>query len=273
MRRNLFILFRLLVCLAAWRAGMPAACAITAASLQQELARGAKLTLIDVRSLAMFAREHIPGAMNVPAALCPLKQLPALGRVVIYDHGLGRDATDEAAAALSRKPGITVEVLEGGFASWQSAHGMTTRKPGSVSGSLNYISYAELQRAKSAEILLLDLRKQTSTVREPARDRIAQAPTDLAREFPGLKRAGIPFDPVKTAAAGSGAPPLLVLIDDGDGTSEAFARILHANGMRRCVILAGGELILARHGRAGLGRLNGAFHPANLNPAPGPASR
>ena len=44
----------------------------------------------------------------------------------------------------------------------------------------------------------------------------------------------------------------MVLIDSGDLTSEQEARQLKLSGTHNYVILAGGELILARHGKAGL---------------------
>jgi hypothetical protein len=47
---------------------------------------------------------------------------------------------------------------------------------------------------------------------------------------------------------------LLVLIDSGDGKADEMARALKANGNKRFVILAGGEEMLARKGKAGLQR-------------------
>ncbi len=68
----------------------------------------------------------------------------------------------------------------------------------------------------------------------------------------------------RTSAA---APPLIVLVDDGDGTAEAQARQLKAAGTHNFVILAGGEAILARHGQAGLQRTASS---ARLGPANAP---
>ena len=58
----------------------------------------------------------------------------------------------------------------------------------------------------------------------------------------------------RSAAAGSRALPLLVLIDNGDGTAEVMARRLKASGDSRYAILAGGELVLSRNGQSGLQR-------------------
>ena len=68
-----------------------AALAISPAEVQRKLSAGEKLTLIDVRPTALFKQGHIPNAINLPAAVVPHKQLPALGRVVVYDEGLGPD--------------------------------------------------------------------------------------------------------------------------------------------------------------------------------------
>ena len=119
--------------------------AMTAANLQQQLAGGAKVVLIDVRIPTSFAQGHLPGAINIPASLCSQKRLPPLGRVVVYDDGLGRQGSGSlqaAAGALAQKPGITVDILEGGFAAWEAAHGLTTRGRGIHHETLNYITYA-----------------------------------------------------------------------------------------------------------------------------------
>jgi rhodanese-related sulfurtransferase len=219
--------------------------AATVADLQGQMAEPDKVTVIDVRSPLAYGQEHIPGAINIPAALCPLKNLPPLGTVVIYGGGVGKDtdAVAKAAAALSKKPGLKVDILEGGYAAWQTAHGLTTRRPGLQRASFNYISYADLKTARDDSLVLVDMRKPP---------RAGEAPlTDLTSEFAGLKRAN---SLAEAEVSHSSAPPLLVLIDSGDGTAEATARRLKAAGTRRYVILAGGEMILSRHGQAGLQR-------------------
>jgi hypothetical protein len=67
-----------------------------------------------------------------------------------------------------------------------------------------------------------------------------------------------PFDlpQLRQSESGGGVKPLLVLIDDGgaDNSALEMARVLKANGVRRVVILAGGEEILSRAGKPGLQR-------------------
>jgi rhodanese-related sulfurtransferase len=245
---------------------------MTVANLRQELAKGERLTVIDVRSPTLFARGHIPGAINVPASLCGQKKLPPLGKVVVCDEGLGRDATEAAATALAAKPGITVEVLEGGFAAWESAQATTTRRRGMEPETPNYITYAQLKAAKTDELVLVDLRKQPSKVRKLGPNDAAPSSeplTDLNQEFPGMRVAHSAFETAPTRQSGVASPaPLLVLIDNGDGAAQAMARTLKANGVKRYVILAGGELILARHGQPGLQRSGSGSRMLNLSPPP-----
>lgn len=215
--------------------------ALTVSDLQQQLAGGARITLVDIRSPLAFAQEHIPGAINIPASLCPLKKLPPLGKVVVYGDGLGRENPVAAAASLAAKPGLQADVLEGGFAAWKNTQALTTRGAGFKRESFNYISYEQLKRLKPEGAVLYDLRKPV-----PAS---APALTDLKAEFPAMQQAKSRADAVRHAADASS---LMVLIDSGDGTSEQEARRLKLGGTHNYVILAGGELILARHGQAGL---------------------
>jgi rhodanese-related sulfurtransferase len=117
--------------------------------------------------------------------------------------------------------------------------------------------------------VLVDLRKPPA----PSRPSLAagvNAPsrplTDLSLEFPGMRLAK--SVPEKSSLAASGAPALVILIDSADGTAQAAARALKAGGVRRYAILAGGELILARHGQPGLQRAASRVVPQYQTPAP-----
>ena len=258
----------------AWVASACAGAGITVTELQVQLTnRPVKVTVIDVRTPALFTRSHIPGAINIPASLCAQKNLPPLGRVVVCGEGLGRDKTDAAAAALAAKPGISVDVLEGGFAAWESQPTLTTGPGGMQPEAPRYISYAELKAAKPADTLLVDLRRRPAAAPQALGAGATEAGrgplTDLAQEFPGLRSTLAPFDASRRLAAGPSATlPLLVLIDDGDGAAETIARALRGNGVKRCVILMGGEIILARHGQRGLQRSGSAAHLPNQTPPP-----
>jgi rhodanese-related sulfurtransferase len=220
---------------------------VSVSQLQEEIAGRQKVTVIDIRDTKLFVQGHIPGAINIPASLCPHKNLPPLGNVVIYDDGLGRRGTaalDQAAEALRAKPGINVDILAGGYAAWQSSHAVTTEGRGLRHEAFNYITYAELAAANPKDVLLVDLRKPTKIVLKNS-----GSLTDLTREFPGC--------PVASAVPGekdAAASPLVVLVDSADGSAEAQVRVLKARGIRRYAILAGGELAIARKGRPGLAR-------------------
>lgn len=259
MTMNISALCRWL-CLASFASGAVAS-AITPAEVLEKLKAGEKITFIDVRPTAIFANGHIPGAISVPSALVPAKQLPPLGHAVVYDNGLFENTAEAAAQALNQKKGITAEVLEGGFAAWETAHASTTKPRGMRAEELPLISYDHLKQIPAEKVVLVDLRKQPAPARQNAVAAETNNPalplTDLGKEFPGMCVSQSPFNLPPTrqaAAASSDASQLLVLIDSNDGAAQKMARTLKANGVKRFVILAGGEEILARHGQAGLQR-------------------
>lgn len=254
--------------------GALTAVGVSPAELDARLGAGKKLTIVDVRSPAAYEKDHIANAINIPAVLCPGKKLPSIGSVVVYDDGLGNDQARGAAVALNAKPGIQAEVLEGGFAAWTESRGQSTQKPGMKPEEVPMISYAQLTSAQSNGVVLVDLRTPPAESRQGTGGTSSAGPaeplTNLRSEFPGAAVASSPFQLPQTRQAAGGAAPLMVLIDNGDGKAQAMARTLKANGVHRFVILAGGESILARHGRAGLQRTGGgtATLPPGLNPVP-----
>jgi len=231
--------------------------AMTPAELKKNLADGVKITVIDVRNTATFQKGHIPGAVNIPASLIPQKTLPPLGRVVVCDEGLGQTFAATSVGELNKKKGISAEVLEGGFAGWEAYQGTSTRESGLQHEELNLITYDQLKKASPTDLVLVDLRKPRAQVRQA--DGAAAPPplTDLGKEFPQTQVTRSPFDlPQLRQSESGGVKPLLVLIDDGgaDNSALEMARVLKANGVRRVVILAGGEEILSRAGKPGLQR-------------------
>ena len=237
-----------------------AASALTPAEVQKQLAAGKPLTFVDVRSRAAFQAGHIPNAINIPAALVAQKQLPPLGNVVVYDDGLGTETATAAATALSAKPGIAAFPLEGGFAAWESAQAAaSTRASGLAPDELPLITYSQLKHAETNNVVLVDLRKRPAPAPQTLSKAAAvSALTDLATEFPHAKITKSPFAaPVQRLSGGGAAasvPPLLVLIDNGDGSAQETARQLKANGVKRFAILAGGEEMIVRKGEPGLNR-------------------
>lgn len=241
--------------------------AATPAEVQQQLNAGARLTFVDVRPTALFKEGHIPNAINIPAALVPGKELPPLGRVIVYDGGLARDLAAAAVDALNRKPGITAEVLEGGLAAWEMARSSTTQAGGMDAEKLPQITYQDLKRRNLEDVVLVDLRE----ARPPApglavRQSASTGFTSLSSEFPGARVASSPWKlpESRQGLAGASAPPLLVLIDNGDGKAQQTARVLKASGNTRFVILTGGESILERKGAPGLQRAGSTLSAPSL---------
>ncbi len=234
---------------------------LTPAQLQKRLADAEPLTVVDIRSTLAFRNGHIPGAINVPAALIPLKKLPPLGKVVVCGEGLGRDAAEAAAADLNKKPGLMAEILMGGFAGWESAQGATTKPAGMRSETLPVITYQQLKAAPKDDLVLVDLRqsrKALQSIQTQGNPALQPPLTDLRQKFPSVPITSSPLSfPRVTQSIGpsAGVPPLLVLIDNADGSAQEMARMLKANGLKRVVILAGGEAILARDGQPGLQRM------------------
>ncbi len=231
------------------------ASAMPPAELQQRLARGDKLTIIDVRPAELYEKGHIPGAINIPAAVVSTKRLPALGEVVVYGEGLGRDSEGAATALaeFNRKPGIRALGLDGGYAAWEAAGQVTTAGRGMRREEITFITYDQLKRSQEP-VVLVDLRSQARFSKEKAVARSTEPLTDLRREFPGRPVIQDPLG-APTKAKGEGVEPVMVLIDRNDGTSEDVARQLRQLGRSRVVVLVGGEEMIVRKGRPGLERV------------------
>ena len=242
--------------------------ALTPAQLQALIDDGEKVTIIDIRIRSLYQSGHVPNAISVPAHVLARKRLPGLGRVVVYGRGLGTDDIDEAVRLLNEKPGIEAEALDGGYAAWEMNRGTTTQSAGVRAEQLNYITYQNLAELKADQVVLVDLRKQpeasSDTLTRQGEPAEPPALTSLTEKFPGRTVVNSPFAVGAVASRSSEGGmsrqadepvPVMVLIDSGDGEAEKTARILRANGIKRVVILAGGEEILKRDGASGLARL------------------
>jgi len=233
------------------------AIALTPAEVQTAIDKGTEFTFVDVRPLTVYKTGHIPNAISVPAQFVSQKQLPPLGKVIVYDDGAGENLAAVAAEALNKKTGISAEVLEGGFAAWQNIHGSTTHSSGVLRDDPQYITYDKLKKMQGEDIVLVDLRRGNSVANARIASNTNQL-VDLTTEFPKARVVASPFQkeakPVSAKVA-EGSSPLLILIDDGDGAAQKMARTLLANGNRRFAILAGGEKILERHGQSGSDRI------------------
>lgn len=232
--------------------------AIGPEELQRELAEKNAPTVIDVRPLELYRQGHVPGAINIPATLVPQKTLPRLGRVVVYGDGFGAEE-GRALDALNAKPGIRAELLEGGYSGWEAAKGATTGNRGLNPEKIQYVTYQQLQDTTN-NVVLVDLRKepaQKGRLGAASAKPNSTALTDLSKAFPGkpvTKSAHRQEKQLGAKSVNAGQQPILVLIDNGDGTAQETARELRAQGNARVLILAGGESTVARQGARGLQR-------------------
>jgi len=237
------------------------ALALTASELGALLEEESSITLIDIRDVSFFKRGHLPNAIHISARILPLKKLPPLGRVIIYGQGLGLEDMEEAQQFLNEKPGITAEILEGGYAAWEMSKGSTTQALGIQEEVENVISYQHLMGLHAADAVLVDLRTPVPLARQGVGEETVPPLVALEEKFPGKPVVNSPFDVAGVPGSGmlarqSDQPlPLMVLIDDGNGKAQEMARVLRANGVQRVVILAGGERILERDGMTGMQRI------------------
>jgi len=229
---------------------------------------------IDIRSSHEFEQGHIPGAINIPFFALESRQIPAKGKVAVYADGLGKTDDLSAAAQINKKPGIEAVLLKGGLAAWESAGLPTTHKMGLRQAETPVITYQTLQKIQAQGVVLGDLRQRgpmrtTAAANSTATDHL----TDLSTIFPDARI--VEPEPLRVAQSTGSHPQaasddstiarqlsqiapadeLIVLIDNGDGSAEKTLRKLRASGNKRVVILAGGESIIRREGRAGMGRV------------------
>jgi len=89
--------------------------------LSVALAAGDNVVVLDARSPEAFAREHIPGAINVPHRTMRAESVAAIDRtalVVTYCDGIGCNASTRGALAMTLL-GFRVRELIGGLDWWK----------------------------------------------------------------------------------------------------------------------------------------------------------
>ncbi|MGC8743841.1 MAG: rhodanese-like domain-containing protein [Verrucomicrobiia bacterium] len=234
---------------------------MTPAELKKKIDAGEDVTIVDVRPTDLYQKGHIPGAINIPLAICDQKRLPGAKLVVVYDEGLHENKSAAAIDGLKKKNQVQAEILEGGFAAWETFIGTTTKQSGATREEMPYITYDALKKLQSADTVIVDLRTAVVENKSLAGKQQAPALTDLQSEFPKAKIVKSPFASGinKKSLSAAQYTPLFVIVDNGDGKAQEMARTLKANGISRFVILAGGEKILERQGKAGLQRTGTTF--------------
>jgi rhodanese-related sulfurtransferase len=262
---TLFNLFLFAGCLVILEASF----ALTPEELKEMLDQGEKVTIIDVRHKGLYTDGHIPGAINIPSSVIGMKRLPPIGEVVVYGDGIRVDLTMEAVNELNSKTGIHAEMLEGGIAAWESLNYSTTHPYGLGKKRFDYLTYDDFERAliHNPDIIVIDLREGVPL--EEDQDGQGEAPvlTDMSERFPGVdiikprrnRGAGARKWDVSADEITRGRGPKhrnqYVIVDDGDGQGEKAARRLFAAGIKRVVILTGGEQTLSREGEKGFKKI------------------
>ncbi len=226
--------------------------AITPMELEARLKSGAPLTVIDLRPTVLYERSHIPGAISIPSDTIADRQLPPVGNVVAYCDGLGATYAADCVAALNKKPGITAEALDGGFAAWRTCTN-NTAGAGSVQpqAEMPAITYEQLEKTGGTAVTLVD-------VRRPAAGGAFNLQPFCQTCVPRAQMTTQPMEQLKRWRGGAtkfqSAPSLLVVIGSDDTTAADQARRIRAAGYERVVVLTGGEEIIKRKGVAGLAR-------------------
>jgi rhodanese-related sulfurtransferase len=88
--------------------------------VHQSLAREPDFILIDVRSPELFARAHVPGAINIPHAKIIASRMAGYAPAtlfVVYCAGPHCNGAQRAAVRLARL-GLPVKIMVGGMAGW-----------------------------------------------------------------------------------------------------------------------------------------------------------
>lgn len=236
--------------------------AATPEQLDTLVKSGAKVTIIDLRTSDEYQRSHIAGALHIPHQLIPGRRLPPLGRVVVYCDGLGSTYAATSVAELNAKPGIQAEALEGGYAGWKTYTNVTADTRHITPEQPLTITYEQLKATQGEGVVLVDVRKpQSATLSATGRPRVNLS-SFRQRTLP---KAGSLTDPVarlKTLKNRDSefrrAPSLFVVVDDDHQAAMKTAGQIRAMGYHRVVVLAGGEEIIRRDGKSGLGRQGGS---------------
>jgi rhodanese-related sulfurtransferase len=89
--------------------------------LKGAIESGEKIVVVDARSPEAYAKEHIPGAINLPHRLMAPETTRAIDRnalIVAYCDGIGCNASTKGALGLA-KLGFRVKELIGGLDWWK----------------------------------------------------------------------------------------------------------------------------------------------------------
>lgn len=246
--------------------------AATPVQLDALIKSGQPVTIVDLRSTDDYQHGHITGAINIPYRVVAEKRLPPLGKVVAYCDGLGSTYAAGCVAALNAKPGIQAEALEGGYAAWETFTNVTAEATSVQKETPRTITYEELQATQGQNIVIVDVRREPLALAKATGETPKEKLNLGAFRQKSLPRASVTtdaFDQIARLKGNkkrfSGAPSLIVVIDNDNESAMTTARRIQQSGYKRVVVLAGGEEIIRRDGRSGMAR-QGAAAPVTLDP-------
>lgn len=203
--------------------------AISPDDLAARIGRSERMLIVDVRATSQYAQGHVPGAINIPLSLLPHKALPASAPVFVYTDGLGAYSDQKALELMRAKPGVTADLLDGGYAAWLARTRLATEPAGIAREKLPGITYQQLLAADKQDMVLVDLRPAVQASPQAASTPGVQKST--VRGERAMAADGAP-DPLAGFAARLGVPLL--------GASTGSAAAL-ASGGASAALASGGK--------------------------------
>lgn len=215
---------------------------LDASSLKEMMGGSGKLTILDVRPLALYKKSHIPNAINIPSLLLCKKKIPFVGDVVVYGDGVSASVSESSITCLKDKVDGTVYLLRGGYPAWtELSSGVGSDQGVSLSQDL-FVSYQRLVNLSNASVppVLLDLR-------------ISESKENLSEHFPASPVVALSSSASQAvssvvAEASAYRDRFIVLIGDDVAIVREVAGKLHAAGLKRVARLVGGEHSLKSRG-------------------------
>jgi rhodanese-related sulfurtransferase len=170
---------------------------------------GSGLWLVDVRIASAFDQGHIEGAVNIPADLLKVRNLPKTKIIVLTDDALGLQNARKGAEILLKKGYEKVFILEGGLPAWQAEMLPATGKGQS---NLRPVMWDELAwaRTNSIRMRLFDLRDKDERIKAPVEEASELKGATLNERLAALKAECRPS--VDKGLAGKLEKPLPVVI-------------------------------------------------------------
>gem|GEM_PF-309372 len=208
---------------------------ISCANLNRNLAeRGVKMSVVDVRGAADFARGHIPGAINAPYDGIEKAALPKEGILVLYCGNNQCPWSKLGARTLENAGYKNVLVLDGGISAW-TAEGYALETASGVEKK----SIPAPVEAIAPAVLLKLLSEKTVGVLD-----IRPAGEFKIAHIPGAKN--IPPEGLENALAGLSKETEWVVYDKQAENAKTAVRLMTGKGFKAKELAGGIQVWSAR---------------------------